>query len=145
MNFNKLLEKPKRFVEEKFNLEIRRRVTRRIPHEAINVTQKVIFVAVPKTGSTSVRTQVKETGKKVLYHPHLNYVQLREVFYIHQLFTYLRENQSFPTTGVLTEKEVRKLSDETFDSYFKFSSVRNPWARAAPCIAVGKPYRSGRR
>ena len=130
MDAKELLLTSKRFIEDRFGLQIRKKVTYTIPNEAINVTKKVVFVAVPKTGSTSVRSQIRETGKTVLYHPHLNYVQLKEVFYIHQLRSHLRENHSFPTTGILTDQDFRTMSEDTFDTYFKFAGVRNPWARA---------------
>ena len=130
MNIHNILDASKRLIEDQFGIHVRRQVNRTIPNEAINVTKKVVFVAVPKTGSTSVRSQTREVGKSILYHPHLNYVQLRDVFYIYQLRAHLRKNHDYPTTGILTDEAFRKASEETFNSYFKFAGVRNPWARA---------------
>jgi hypothetical protein len=127
-----LLKAPKQFLEDKLGIQIRSKVFLTIPNEAINVQTKVVFVAVPKSGSTSVRTQTKDKrkSKTLLYHPHLDIMQLRELFYVYSLRKFMRKNTSFPTENMLTDQQIRLESAKTFDSYFKFAGVRNPWARA---------------
>lgn len=68
----------------------------------INHRLKCIFVQVPKTASTSIRSIVGIPKK-----PHLNIIQLENQFDL--------ENTN---------------SDRLFGSYFKFGFVRNPWDRA---------------
>ncbi len=67
----------------------------------INHKVQCVFVQVPKTASTSIRSIVGIPQK-----PHLNIIQLEEQF----------------------DSESVNL-DRTFSSYFKFGFVRNPWDR----------------
>jgi hypothetical protein len=42
----------------------------------------------------------------------------------------LGKNDSFPTTKVPSNLELKSSADKLFNDLFKFSAVRNPWARA---------------
>jgi hypothetical protein len=89
-------------------------------------------VAVPKTGTTSIRNQLRVPGPKLIAHPHLTIRQIRDGLYTYFLIRNLRRNHHFPTRPdeVLSDDEVRASSQQCFERFFKFSSVRNPWARA---------------
>jgi len=101
-----------------------------IINEAVNIRKQVIFIAIPKTGTTSVRTQIKEEGLPIIPNSHLNIMQIRDLIYVYLLKSALGKNISFPTKEVVEDAILRKQSDELFSSFFKFSAVRNPWARA---------------
>ncbi|MES9877882.1 MAG: sulfotransferase family 2 domain-containing protein [Candidatus Sedimenticola sp. PURPLELP] len=101
-----------------------------IPNEAINLEKKVIFIAIPKTGTTSIRNQVRARGNPLIPNPHLNIIQARDALYIHLLKEALGNNRDFPSQHIPTDAELRSESQQLFDSLFKFSAVRNPWARA---------------
>lgn len=101
-----------------------------LPNESINLEQECIFVAVPKTGTTSVRDQLRQTGEFLIPNAHLNIMQLRELLYVHLLRSTLGANRSFPTESVLSDLEIREQASAMYGSFFKFSAVRNPWARA---------------
>jgi len=99
-------------------------------NEAVNFEKRTIFVAIPKTGTTSVSDQLRVPGKALIPHSHLNLLQIRDGLYTYFLLTHLNKNRSFPSGETKTDAEVRLLSKKTFDEFFKFSAVRNPWARA---------------
>jgi hypothetical protein len=42
----------------------------------------------------------------------------------------LGNNTSFPSESIPTDTDLRARANEVFQTYFKFSGVRNPWARA---------------
>jgi len=99
-------------------------------NEAVNFEKQCIYIAVPKTGTTSVRTQLKQHGTPLIKNPHLNIVQVRDSLYVYFLMQALENNKAFPTEAVLSDSDIRIKSRATFDTFFKFSAVRNPWARA---------------
>lgn len=86
----------------------------------ISERHEFIFVAVPKTGTHSVRRALR---------PHLGERDLEQV----RLF----EEKTFPVPalarlrhGHISLEQVRPfIKPETFDSYFKFAFVRNPFDR----------------
>lgn len=98
-------------------------------NEAVNFDKQVIFIAVPKTGTTTVRTQLRQKGKPLIPNPHLNIMQVRDTLYTYLLRVALAQNTEFPTDGVFTDAEIRARTQQVFDTFFKFSAVRNPWAR----------------
>lgn len=102
-----------------------------IPNEAVNFERKAIFIAVPKTGTTSIRRQLSQQGSKMIPNPHLTILQVRDSLYTYFLLQELERNHSFPTDmdRVASDEEIRKRAARTFDAFFKFGSVRNPWAR----------------
>jgi len=99
-------------------------------NQAINFDKKVIFIAIPKTGTTSIRTQLKKRGRPLIKDPHLNIRQVRQLIYFYLLKDNLGVNNNFPSNDILTDSKIWQKTDEIFNSFFKFSSVRNPWARA---------------
>lgn len=99
-------------------------------NEAVNFEKQCIYVAVPKTGSTSIRVQLRQDGLPLIATPHLNICQIRDAIYIFELMRSLSRTNHFPSTGSATDADVRARAKNIFTSYFKFSTVRNPWARA---------------
>ncbi len=99
-------------------------------NEAVNFEKESIFVAIPKTGSTTVRIQLTPEGPYFVAANHLNIVQIRDLMRTYLLLNQLGKNSTFPTQNVLANADVAERADRTFESFFKFASVRNPWARA---------------
>ena len=100
-------------------------------NESINFNLQCIFIAIPKTGSTSVRRQIRQRGIPWIPSPHLNIMQARDLIYPHLLRSSLKTNLTFPSRNIPTDKDIRSQSRQIFEKFFKFSAVRNPWARAA--------------
>ena len=98
--------------------------------DSVNAELEVIFIAVPKTGTTTVRKQISPGRPYLFPHPHLNIMQVRELLYVSELTRSLSANDQFPSRGLATDAELRTRAREKFERYFKFASVRNPWARA---------------
>ena len=100
------------------------------PNEAVNFDLNCIFIAVPKTGTTTVRSQVRSLGPFMIDNPHLSLAQIQSILYPYILKCNLGRNCNFPTPRELaTDREVREDAIELFSTMFKFGSVRNPWAR----------------
>ena len=101
-------------------------------NSAINFKLNCIFIAIPKTGTTSVRKQIRQKGIPWIKNPHLNITQSRDLIYPHLLRTKLAKlNDVFPNKNFPTDESIRQDSRLLFKRLFKFSAVRNPWARAA--------------
>lgn len=100
-------------------------------NEAVNPITGVVFVAIPKTASTMIRQQVRPPGPFWVNHPHLTILQIRELMIAHEWVTRLGTNRSFPAShlGVDTHSQLALEGERKFDSYFKFSCVRNPYDR----------------
>ncbi len=126
----------KKILEKIFNVEITRPKSNLresqalIVNESVNFEKEVIFVAIPKTGTTTIRTQLKQVGIPLIENPHLNIVQIRTLIYVHLLKENLGINITFPNANTESDIALREKADEMFNSFFKFSAVRNPWARA---------------
>jgi chondroitin 4-sulfotransferase 11 len=99
-------------------------------NEAFNESLRCIFIAIPKTGTTSIRTQLKQEGDFLIPNPHLNIVQIRDCIYPYLLRRNVGMNNGFPTSGIQSDHQLRNTALSCFDEYFKFSFVRNPWSRA---------------
>lgn len=99
-------------------------------NESVNFEKECIFVAIPKTGTTSIRTQLTQPGTPLIKNPHLNILQIKDSLYLYFLIKNLGTNYSFPNKAIPTDNELREKAKNTFESFFKFSAVRNPWARA---------------
>lgn len=100
-----------------------------IINEAVNIEKKCIFVAIPKTGTTSVRSQIKQKGFPLVKSQHLNINQIQKSIYMFLLINSLEKNTTFPS-NTIPDKIIQIKANEIFNEYFKFSAVRNPWARA---------------
>ena len=90
----------------------------------------VIFIAIPKTGTTSVRGQLTQKGEAIIHNAHLNIRQVKELLYVFLLKQTMGTNLEFPNDRMPSDDDLRTQANALFQSYFKFSSVRNPWARA---------------
>ena len=101
-----------------------------VANEAINFEKGVIFIAIPKTGTTSVREQLKQPGHSVIGNPHLDICQIQDVIYVYLLKKAMGSNRQFHESNAPSDGDLRQKAKEIFDSFFKFSAVRNPWARA---------------
>ena len=101
-----------------------------ILNEAVNFEKQCVFIAVPKTGTTSVRSQLRQRGIPLIANPHLNIVQVRDSLYVYLLKITLGGNITFPTESISEDVDLRAEANEIFNIFFKFSAVRNPWARA---------------
>jgi hypothetical protein len=99
-------------------------------NEAVHLEKGVIFIAIPKTGTTSVRTQLSQLGKPIIHNPHLDIIQVRDLIHTYILIKRLGTNTSFPSVNLADNEEIKKDSELIFNSLFKFSAVRNPWSRA---------------
>jgi hypothetical protein len=99
-------------------------------NESFHEPLRCIFVAIPKTGSTSIREQLKQDGEYLIPNPHLTVLQVRDCIYPYYLRQTLGKNRIFPTQGVATDSSVREQARRAFASFFKFAMVRNPWVRA---------------
>jgi hypothetical protein len=63
--------------------------------------------------------------------PSLNIIQVRDSLYVYLLKNALGKNMVFPTESIPEDAKLRTQANEIFNTFFKFSAVRNPWARAA--------------
>ena len=91
----------------------------------ISHTHKCIFVEVPKTGSSSIRSII---GNPPL--PHLNICQIR--YNLQHYWTSYggAGNRAMASLYLLLpEKKRNDAGNKLFDSYYKFGFVRNPWDR----------------
>jgi hypothetical protein len=99
-------------------------------NEAVNFEKKCIFIAIPKTGTTSIRSQLQQQGRPLIPNPHLSILQVRDSLYVYFLRQALGQNNSFPSSSVSCDADLRSAAKQAFRCFFKFSAVRNPWARA---------------
>lgn len=74
-----------------------------------------IFIEVPKTGSTSIRSIIGHPKK-----PHLNIQEIKTKFY---------EELMPENFGFLRQFFKKRNIEAQWNSYFKFGFVRNPWDR----------------
>jgi hypothetical protein len=100
-------------------------------NEAVNFRQRAIFIAVPKTGTTSVRRQLREKQKYLVEVPHLDLREVRTALDFFFTVRGLGANRSFPTdlSKVPEHEESLGRAAEFYRTSFKFGSVRNPFAR----------------
>jgi hypothetical protein len=101
-----------------------------ILNEAVHFEKRVIFIAIPKTGTTTVRSQIRQPGTSLIPNSHLDIMQVRDALYVYLLKNSLGRNTDFPTRSVPRDTDLRAQAKDVFDTFFKFSAVRNPWARA---------------
>jgi len=113
------------------------------PNEAINLSKGVIFIAIPKTGTTTVRDQLGRPANPIIPNPHLSIAQVRDLMYPMMLRAAMGTNRTFPSDDMPTNTTVREQAKALFDELFKFSGVRNPWARAVSLWKRKEGVRSG--
>ncbi len=101
-----------------------------ILNEAVDVDRGVVFIAIPRNGTTSVRRQLRQRGAPLIPNPHLGIVQVRDAMYTLALRAALGRNGTYPNPDAPTDADVRAQASATFAGLFKFAAVRNPWARA---------------
>src|SRR5438105_11479918 len=86
---------------------------------------KCIFVAVAKTGSTSVRRILGRAIK-----PHLSLSEIRRLMESYWVIRGGRKDRIMEWLYLMLPAERRKeRGRQQFESYFKFGFVRNPWGR----------------
>jgi hypothetical protein len=125
------MKKLKRFIRKTIRKTQKPEVLQpQVFNESVNFDKQCIFIAIPKTGTTSIRSQLKQPGIPLIKNPHLNIVQVRDSLYVYFLKETLGKNDSFPSDSVPSDADIRLKVKEVFENFFKFSSVRNPWARA---------------
>lgn len=100
-------------------------------NEAVSVSKQAIFVAVPKTGTTAIREQLRDDATFLVTEPHLNIREIRHGLDFYFLQQNLHQNRNFPTDPqtVLSTGEALDRAQAFYDGCFKFGSVRNPFAR----------------
>lgn len=101
------------------------------PNESIRLDLKAIYVAIPKTGSSSVQHQFRPDGPFLIPAAHLTIRQIEHLWHMWFIRQSLRTNLGFPTDTSLvsSDLEVRERSQEGFANSVKFATVRNPFAR----------------
>jgi hypothetical protein len=87
---------------------------------------KFIFFSNPKTGSTSIRDFLNP------------YSDIREVQYTDRT----EQNPFYAHISPKEVKEIFLIKGWNFDSYFKFTFIRNPWARLVSLYEMIKSGRS---
>ena len=82
---------------------------------------RCIFVEVPKTGTTSIRSIIG-SGRP----PHMDLAQKQaDIIYGHNQYGGAASLLNY----ILPKKKRKKTGEEKFKSYFKFGLARNPWDR----------------
>ena len=101
-----------------------------VVNEAVHLQQNWIFVAIPKTGTTSIRKQTIQRGRPLVPNPHLNILQIKDAIKVFFLRENLATNTNYPSNHIKSYSEIQDDALRFFDQSFKFSCVRNPWERA---------------
>lgn len=130
LKIRRVLREMRRHIDRARDPNTGRRLKFDHPNEAVNDDLKAIFVAVPKTGTTSVRNQIRPEGFAMIDVPHLSIRQIRIAIEAFHLWRSLDGNAGFPNETVPTQEDAEAAARTSFDQAFKFASVRNPWARA---------------
>ncbi len=131
------MENPLKIAKRKLRVRVRQYLRDRKPilfNEAVDIDRKAIFVAVPKTGTTGIREQMRNRNVRYMVPwPHLNIRQIRDGMKVHAWTEALDINRQFPTDPghVGSQDELIARTEAFYDECFKFSTVRNPWARVA--------------
>ena len=89
-------------------------------NESINFKLKCIFIAIPKTGSTSVRRQIRQKGIPWISSPHLNILQARELIYPHLLRSSLKKISHFPAKTSLPTKTSEQNHSKSLKTFSNF-------------------------
>lgn len=108
------------------------------PNEAIDFGHNCIFVAIPKNGTISVRSQLTIRDEYLYPHSHLDIVQIRRLLRLHHVMARLGQGAEFPDADTPSDGELAAEADTQFGAMFKFAAVRNPWARAVSLYYRGE-------
>ena len=116
---------------------IGQRVYRTPPHsyfnEAVNPDLGIIYVAIPKTGTTTIREQISPVPHRneryLVPAAHLDINQIKHGLIFFNQYRRLDSNRTFPHSTESTA-DITADAQAFFGTAFKFSTVRNPWARA---------------
>lgn len=100
------------------------------PCESIDLGRMIMFIAIPKTGSSSIRKYTRGDGAYLVPQQHLNFQESRDALMAYLIRSELGRNLAFPSHDVPSYDELLALRDEKIEHLVKFSVVRNPWARA---------------
>lgn len=116
------------------------RVTQTVPtkpevpkqiNQAVRLDLECVFIAIPKTGTTSIRAQFSPEGPFLVNTPHLTVREVENFFHAWHLMKNLGKNSIFPTDTSLVGSDIEVLADSKrrFNNLTKFATVRNPFAR----------------
>ncbi|TQE98388.1 MAG: sulfotransferase family protein [Spiribacter salinus] len=100
------------------------------PCESIDLDRMIMFIAIPKTGSSSIRSYTRGEGAYLVPQEHLNFQESRDALMAYLIRSNLGGNWAFPSHEVPTYDDLVALRAEKIRHLIKFSVVRNPWARA---------------
>lgn len=100
------------------------------PNEAINLETGTLYIAIPKTGSSTIRAAARAPRDYLLPLEHLNLRELHEAMRSFWIYNELGKFWDFPERSRKTSADILCQADTAFDDLFSFSVVRNPWARA---------------
>ncbi|MDO5758399.1 MAG: hypothetical protein Q4P24_13015 [Rhodobacterales bacterium] len=107
-------------------------------NEAVNPDLGVIYIAIPKTGSTTIRNQVSPLPHLDRHYlsreAHLDLIQIRQGLLFFAQYQALGSNISFAAI-VASTHHLEHGAQKFFNKAFKFSVVRNPWAPSRFTIA----------
>jgi len=99
------------------------------PCESINLERMIMFIAIPKTGSASVRSYTRGRGGYLIPQEHLNFRESCDALLAHLIRTRLGKNRDFPSRDTPSYDEIYLSKEKLIRKMIKFSVVRNPWAR----------------
>jgi hypothetical protein len=94
----------------------------------IDTKNKVLFIANPKTGSTSIR---KMMDNKYSRYKVNNWFEQNNI--LHEHFSVYQWHERFNTYNIEHEDKQIKL-----DEYFIFMFIRNPWKKVVSAYLYGK-------
>jgi hypothetical protein len=98
---------------------------RLLQNTMISHKHQCIFIEVPKTGSSSIRSIIGKPSR-----PHLNICQVRGEMRRHWTkSTGLLNHLGDCAYQCLPRKKRKQWGEQMFNDYFKFGFVRNPWDR----------------
>lgn len=91
----------------------------------ISRSHKCIFIEVPKTGSTSIRTIIGEPTKA-----HMDIREYKQKMTTSYPFNATADNNKKRLYDALCPQLIKeKIGTKLFNEYYKFGFVRNPWSR----------------
>jgi hypothetical protein len=74
--------------------------------------------------------QLRQKGNPLIPQPHLDILQVRDGLSAYVPATSLGKGMRFPGEGNVTDQDLRERTRQIFETFFEFSTVRKPWARA---------------